>query len=143
MELHSIKTKKKKPLKPEFCPVVGQYSQDWSGRCSWASGRSLRLTSSIGQWKCFVMVFTFFFPAQVFQPFFQVQPICAPYLLAEAVFTFLVPCLIFSISSPHFFCLQSHSFLLRFPAFSPVSSSFPSLANLFIHCHFLNPNPKF
>lgn len=79
--------------------MVGQYSQDWSGRCSWASGRSLRLTSAIGQWKCFVMVFTFFFPTHVFQPFFQVQPICAAYLLSEAIFTFLVPCLIFSISS--------------------------------------------
>lgn len=58
-----------------------------------------------GQWKCFAMMFTGFFSPQVFLSFLQNQP---SFPLAEAVplyfcsvilLTFLVPCLIFSISS--------------------------------------------
>lgn len=36
---------------------------------------------------------------------------------------FLIPCPIFSISSPHLFCLRSILLLLKFPSFSPVSLS--------------------
>lgn len=79
------------------------------------------------------------------------------FLLAEAVplfscsitlLSFLVPCLIFSISSPHLFSLHSLFLLFRFPRFPPVSSSFTfffsvsSAADLLIQSHLLNPSPK-